>query len=109
MTTVGYGDELPTTHEAKVLAMVLMLVGIGYFAVITGAIAERFIESGEEERIEAVEADAGTTSPPKWIGSRCVHANLPSSLTRCGQRSPPPHLRDRESSSQANTRSYTLD
>jgi hypothetical protein len=32
--------------------------GIGYFAVITGAIAERFIEHGEEERMEAVEADA---------------------------------------------------
>jgi voltage-gated potassium channel len=57
MTTVGYGDELPTTEEAKVVAMVLMLVGIGYFAVITGAIAERFIDRGEEERIEAVEAD----------------------------------------------------
>jgi voltage-gated potassium channel len=59
MTTVGYGDELPTTHEAKVLAMVRMLVGIGYFAVITGAIAERFIESGEEGRVDPVEANAG--------------------------------------------------
>jgi hypothetical protein len=38
--------------------MVLMLVGIGYFAVITGAIAERFIESGREEHAEAIEAQA---------------------------------------------------
>ena len=30
--------------------MTLMVVGIGYFAVITGAIAERFVERGEEER-----------------------------------------------------------
>ena len=58
MTTVGYGDELPTNVEAKVISMVLMLVGIGYFAVVTGALAERFIERGEEERVEAVEADA---------------------------------------------------
>jgi voltage-gated potassium channel len=58
MTTVGYGDELPTTVEAKWIAMVLMLVGIGYFAVITGAIAERFIERGEEQRVEEVEAES---------------------------------------------------
>jgi voltage-gated potassium channel len=58
MTTVGYGDELPTTVEAKALAMALMLVGIGYFAVVTGAIAERFIERGQEEQVEAVEAAA---------------------------------------------------
>ena len=57
MTTVGYGDELPTTVESKVIAMALMLVGIGYFAVITGAIAERFIERGQEEHVEAVEAE----------------------------------------------------
>jgi voltage-gated potassium channel len=58
VTTVGYGDELPTTTQAKVFAMVLMIVGIGYFAVITGAIAERFIERGEEEHVEAVEAQS---------------------------------------------------
>jgi voltage-gated potassium channel len=58
MTTVGYGDELPTNVEAKVLAMALMLVGIGYFAVITGAIAERFIERGEDERVEAAQEQA---------------------------------------------------
>ena len=58
VTTVGYGDELPTNTEAKSLAMVLMVVGIGYFAVLTGAIAERFIERGEAERVEAVEEQA---------------------------------------------------
>jgi voltage-gated potassium channel len=58
MTTVGYGDELPTTVEAKVIAMLLMLVGIGYFAVITGSIAERFIERGQKEDVEALQAQA---------------------------------------------------
>jgi voltage-gated potassium channel len=59
MTTVGYGDELPTTTEAKVVAMVLVFVGIGYAAVVTGAIAERFIERGREEEAEAL----GPVSP----------------------------------------------
>ena len=58
MTTVGYGDELPTTHEAKVIAMLLMIVGIGYFAVVTGAIAERFIERGRQEDVEELESQA---------------------------------------------------
>jgi voltage-gated potassium channel len=58
MTTVGSGNVVATTEGAKLLAMVLMVVGIGYFAVITGSIAERFIAVGEEERAEeALEGD----------------------------------------------------
>jgi voltage-gated potassium channel len=59
MTTVGYGDELPTTTEAKVVSMLLMLVGIGYFAVVTGAIAERFVERGQEEDVEVLREQEG--------------------------------------------------
>jgi hypothetical protein len=40
-------------------------VGIGYFAVITGAIAERFTERGQEENVEAVEAHA-----PSGLGAQ---------------------------------------
>jgi voltage-gated potassium channel len=58
MTTVGYGDELPTTVTAKLASMALMVVGIGYFAVVTGAFADRFIRRDEEQHIEAVEAEA---------------------------------------------------
>jgi voltage-gated potassium channel len=52
MTTVGSGNVVATRDGSKLLAMVLMVVGIGYFAVITGSIAERFITVGEEERAE---------------------------------------------------------
>jgi voltage-gated potassium channel len=58
MTTVGYGDELPTTVEAKIVAMTLMVVGIGYFAIVTGAIADRFFERGQERHAEAIDAAA---------------------------------------------------
>jgi voltage-gated potassium channel len=57
MTTVGSGDIVATTDGAKLLAMALMIVGIGYFAVITGSIAERFITVGVEARAD--EAAAG--------------------------------------------------
>jgi voltage-gated potassium channel len=51
MTTVGYGDITPKTVEGKVIACVLMLVGIGFFAVITAAIAQRFLASEVEEAV----------------------------------------------------------
>jgi voltage-gated potassium channel len=43
MTTVGYGDVTPHTTPGRIIAAVVMLVGIGFVAVVTGAIAQRFI------------------------------------------------------------------
>jgi voltage-gated potassium channel len=52
MTTVGYGDPEPTNTATKIVAVVVMLVGIGFVAVLTGAIAQRFLapDIAEEER-----------------------------------------------------------
>jgi voltage-gated potassium channel len=55
MTTVGYGDITPQTTTAKIVASIVMVVGIGFFAILTGAIAQRFlatevVELEEEER-----------------------------------------------------------
>jgi voltage-gated potassium channel len=44
MTTVGYGDIHPRTSEGRVLAIAVMLAGIGFVALLTASIAERFIE-----------------------------------------------------------------
>jgi voltage-gated potassium channel len=52
MTTVGYGDEVPVNTTGRVLAMGLMLVGIGFIAIVTGAIAERFLSAQIEETQE---------------------------------------------------------
>lgn len=62
MTTVGYGDELPTLASTKVLAIVVMLVGIGFVAVLTGAIAERFLGPTLEVEAEVVEHDLDAAS-----------------------------------------------
>ena len=43
MTTVGYGDVTPHTTAGRIIAAAVMLVGIGFVAVVTGAIAQRFI------------------------------------------------------------------
>jgi voltage-gated potassium channel len=42
MATVGYGSP-PVTTTGKVVAVTVMLVGIGFVALLTGAIAEAFI------------------------------------------------------------------
>jgi voltage-gated potassium channel len=62
MTTVGYGDVSPHTDLGRVLAIAIMLIGIGFIAVLTGAVAERFLATEFEEVAEAtheVEATEG--------------------------------------------------
>ena len=43
MTTVGYGDKVPVTVEGKIVAMILMVVGVGLFGVLTGLFARIFM------------------------------------------------------------------
>lgn len=49
VTTVGYGDFSPKTDGGRVIAVVVMVVGIGFVALLTAAAAERFITSRGEE------------------------------------------------------------
>src|SRR6185312_9490381 len=44
-TTVGYGDVYPTTMEGRILAMVLMMSGIGLFGILSGLAASFFLGS----------------------------------------------------------------
>lgn len=48
VTTVGYGDIYPKTDEGRAIAIALMLVGIGFVAILTAAAAERLIRYREE-------------------------------------------------------------
>lgn len=53
VTTVGYGDVSPETDAGRVIAMAVMLIGIGFVALLTAAAAERFLRAREtEDRIE---------------------------------------------------------
>jgi voltage-gated potassium channel len=45
VSTVGYGDEYPVTNGGRLVAMLLMAVGIALFSVITSSLAEWFRES----------------------------------------------------------------
>jgi voltage-gated potassium channel len=53
VTTVGYGDMYPEGTTGRLIAMLIMFVGIGFVALVTAFIAERFIK----EDVEAEEAE----------------------------------------------------
>jgi voltage-gated potassium channel len=56
MTTVGYGDISPKSTEGKVLAVVVMMVGIGTATLLIGAVAQRFL-AHSVEHVESTEDD----------------------------------------------------
>jgi len=51
MTTVGYGDLSPETTAGRLVGIAVMLVGVGFIALVTGAVAERFL-AGTVEHVE---------------------------------------------------------
>lgn len=50
-TTVGYGDISPTSFMGRIIALVLMLVGIGFIGMLTGTIATYFLGLGQPSKI----------------------------------------------------------
>ena len=65
VTTVGYGDVTPHSVQGRLVAMVVMLFGIGFLSVLTATIASRFVQTDTDtkemaaslRRIEAELAD----------------------------------------------------
>jgi voltage-gated potassium channel len=45
VTTVGYGDATPSQRDGRFIAMVIMLAGIAFLAVITAAVTAALIEN----------------------------------------------------------------
>jgi len=52
-TTVGYGDVSPVTGPGRIVAVVLMLGGVGLVATLAAAVAARFV--GQQEESEMTE------------------------------------------------------
>jgi voltage-gated potassium channel len=64
VTTVGYGDKVPHSVGGRIVAMVLMFVGIGFLAVLTATVASQFVQTDQADRsdelletLRRVEAD----------------------------------------------------
>ncbi len=61
VTTVGYGKPTPTGTTGQVLALLLMLLGTAFVAVITAAVTSVFIERARAIH-QAEDEDSGVTS-----------------------------------------------
>lgn len=48
VTTVGYGDFVPHTFMGRVVAVVLMVIGIALISMLTGSIASNFTQAKDE-------------------------------------------------------------
>jgi voltage-gated potassium channel len=50
VTTVGYGDYVPAQTGGQIVGTVLMIGGLSFFAVITGAITSAFVTGAQARR-----------------------------------------------------------
>jgi voltage-gated potassium channel len=56
VTTVGYGDRFPVSAGGRVVAVVLMLIGIGLIGVLTATVASFFVQQHTQESTDHVDA-----------------------------------------------------
>ena len=69
ITTVGYGDHVPSSTEGRAVATLVMVTGIGFMSVITATITAIFVESARRKRRGAGADHARRTSRSAWTRS----------------------------------------
>jgi voltage-gated potassium channel len=69
VTTVGYGDHVPATDGGRILAALVMLLGIGFVTVITAAITGAFLGRVQRDQ-QASGDDAPSAAQLRHIDER---------------------------------------
>lgn len=54
VTTVGYGDRYPVTFGGRLVAMGLMIAGVGLFGILSGVVASLFLGKPDEDKDRVV-------------------------------------------------------
>ena len=76
VTTVGYGDVVPSSGPGRLLGSILIIAGIGLIAVLTAGLAARLLQT-EEEAIE-VDVEAVRTELDAILGRlEAIERRLP--------------------------------
>ncbi len=79
VTTVGYGDNVPVTFAGRILAVLVMLLGISFLTVITAAITSAFVSRSSLERTVS-NAEPATAEQFRQIEERLER--IEAALTR---------------------------
>ena len=58
VSTVGYGDVVPTNTAGQLVAAAVMLLGLAFLSVITAAITSTFVARATKERAMRIEGGA---------------------------------------------------
>lgn len=56
VTTVGYGDYYPVTTPGRIVAVVLMTLGVGLFGTFAGYVGSLFVAPASQPKLQSMEA-----------------------------------------------------
>ena len=86
ISTVGYGDIVPRTDLGRVIALGIMILGVGFLFLLAGSLIERFIATEVRRDLAGIEA------PEREILQRLtgVEARLLEIDERLARLEPPP-------------------
>ncbi len=90
VSTVGYGDILPTSVAGRVLAVLVMAIGVTFLTVTSAAITSSFIEAARRRRMDEGIGDpatAGLAGEVKRLSEEV--RRLREDLDRAGVTRPP--------------------
>jgi voltage-gated potassium channel len=83
VTTVGYGDIAPTTPVGRLVAVVLMLAGLGLISTLAASVAAYFI--GSEENAELKEMAERLARIEALLEERAALTDAPAELVESGR------------------------
>ena len=68
VTTVGYGDDVPTNLTGRLVAVLVMLLGVAFLTVITASITSTFVSRSRQETPKG--AEPATAEQLRQLDSR---------------------------------------
>ncbi len=69
VTTVGYGDDVPTSFGGQLVAVLVMLLGVAFLTVVTASITSSFVERSRRDR-GPTEAETATAEQLRRLDQR---------------------------------------
>jgi voltage-gated potassium channel len=86
-TTVGYGDHVPTNAAGRILAVLVMLFGIGFLTVITAAITSTFVARNAQLANE-LPGESPTAEQVRALDGRLERIEAALAGSSSGERTP---------------------